>query len=349
MGRACFAAIVFLVSASAGAVEVSGRARGAISTGIDTNPTRDFYSPDSGPTADLVLQGIANLGGALQGERGFLSGSYDIGARKFLFISAADTIVQSAQLDGTLWVGRAFAFGITGRARDRRGDERDYSDLNAELNLQFAPERQLDFRVWGAAHRFIFWRGFDHSYYAPEGGVLATYRFGRQHTATFTGQISARTFDGYANANPMIMPPLQVDIRHDFFTLVSAAYWYRGPVVFSLSYGYLSSTSNSWGEAFDQHRIGMVFGAPLFWRLMFMLDINLRFTNYPNGIFIDPVILTLDENSENLTSIVVKLVRPFGDHFELEARYGFYYGALPQQQGWVYQRHVATFGISFHF
>ena len=60
----------------------------------------------------------------------------------------------------------------------------------------------------------------------------------------------------------------------------------------------------------QRDRIGLVFGAPLFWRLMVMIDVNLRFSQYPDGLYVSPEILTLDEGSENLSSAAFKLVRP---------------------------------------
>jgi hypothetical protein len=163
-----------------------------------------------------------------------------------------------------------------------------------------------------------------------------------------SGLVSSRTFNANAVANPDITPAPDPEVRHDFFALVSAAYWYRGAFIFSLSYGYLDSSSNGYGESLRQHRIGLVFGTALFWRLTVMLDISLRFSQYPDGLYVSPEILTLDEGSENLSSGVIKLVRPFGDHFEVEARYGFYYGQLPKN-GFIYLRHAASIGVGVRF
>jgi len=346
--RARLVCVVAVFAAPAFAFDYSGRARGLVGLGIDTNPRRDFVSPNTITPTDVVLQGIVNLSGGLQGERASLAGSYDVGARKFLLLSSEDTIIQTVQLDGVLWAGRSFGFGFVGRARDRRGAQRDYTDLQAELNLQFVPDNALDFRVWGSAHRFIFWAGFGSSFWAPEGGLTARYRFNKRHSVTVFGNVSFRTFNSVTIADPSEMPVPEPVVRKDFFAMASVAYWYRGPVVFSLSYGYMDSSSNSYGWSLNQHRVGLVFGAPLFWRLMVMLDVNLRFNSYPAGIFIDDRILTLDEAGENLSSGVLKLVRPLGDHFELELRYGFYYGRLPKND-FVYLRHVGTFHFGVHF
>ncbi len=346
--RARLVCVVAVLAAPAYAVEVSGRARGTLSTGLDSNPRRDFVSAGTSTPIDLVFQGVANLAGALQGERATLSGSYDVGGRKFLLLSSEDTVIQTLQLDGVVWAGRSFGFGLSGRARDRRGAGRDYSDLQAEVNIQYVPDTALDFRVWGAAHRFIFWAGFGSSFWAPEGGLAARYRFNKRHALNLLGNVSYRTFNSMTIEDPALMNPPEPVVRKDFFALASLAYWYRGPVVFSLSYGYMDSQSNSYGWSLRQHRVGLVFGAPLFWKLMVMLDVNLRFNDYPSGIFIDDRILTLDETGENLSSGVLKLVRPLGDHMELEARYGFYYGRLPKNN-FVYMRHVGTVQFGVHF
>lgn len=346
--RARLVCVVVVLAAPAYAAELNGRARAAVAVGIDTNPRRDFVSSGSGTPTDIVFQGLANLFGAVQGERASLSGSYDIGARKFLLLGSEDTVIQTLQLDGVLWAGRSFGFGLSGRARDRRGAQRDYTDLQAELNLQFVPDGSLDFRVWGSAHRFIFWAGFGASFWAPEGGLTARYRFNKRHSVNVLGHVSFRTFNSMTIDDPTVMPPLDPAVRKDFFALASVAYWYRGPVVFSLSYGYMDSSSNSYGWSLRQHRVGLVFGAPLFWKLMVMLDVNLRFNDYPSGIFIDDRILTLDESGENLSSGVLKLVRPLGEHLDLELRYGFYYGRLPKND-FVYLRHVGTLHFGVHF
>src|SRR5262249_11695805 len=153
----------------------------------------------------------------------------------------------------------------------------------------------------------------------PEGGLSARYRFNKRHSLNVNGMFSSRTF----NSSAYDCAGADLGRRSDKFFVVGAAYWYRGPVIFSLGYGYTDSDSSACGWDIRQHRVTLTFGAPLFWQLMVMVDVNLRFNQYPDGIYIDPIILTLDESGENLSSGVLKLVRPIGEHFEIEARYGF--------------------------
>lgn len=346
--RARLAAVVFLLSATAGAVDLGGRARVSVNAGIDTNPRRDFVSPDAGGTpSDGVLQGVANLSGYLAGERGTLGAAYDLGARKFVLLSSEDTVVQSVQLDGNLWLPGGFALGVTARGRDRRGASRDYTDLAAEGTLEFAPDAQLDLRLRGSAHRFIFWSGFRSSFYAPEAGLSVRYRINKRHSFTVVGDLSFRTFNADAYPNPETMPVPDAMVRKDFFAVVSAAYTYRGPVNVTLSYSYLDSSSNSYGESYRQHRVGLLFGAALPWELNLLVNANLRFAQYPDGVFLSPELIVLEED-ENQTSGVIKLVRPIGEHFDVEVRYGLYYGRLPKND-FVYLRHVASIGASVRF
>src|SRR5262249_6796579 len=123
--------LLSLLPAAAGAVDLSGRARAWVGGGVDTNPPRNFIGPNETSNPDAVAQGIVNLSGALAGERGQLSAGYDIGGRKFITQQLQDTLVQSAELDGVLWLPHGFGFALTGRARDRRGADREYNDLAA--------------------------------------------------------------------------------------------------------------------------------------------------------------------------------------------------------------------------
>jgi hypothetical protein len=343
-------AVLLLCSTSAKAVDLGGAVRGWVGAGVDSNPPRDYVSPGNSTTTDGVLQGILNLAGSLSGQRGRIDATYDLGARNFLTQGNEDTVVQSLVVDATLWLPGPFAAVFEGRVRDRRGAQRDYSDLVAEVELEYQPS-QLDFRIYGAAHRFIFWdqEDFASSFYAPEAGLFARYRFNRHHSVSVFGDVSFRTFNSDVNVH---QPDGTITIdttmtRHDFFALVGASYSYKGPVNITVSYSYLDSSSNSFGESYSQHRIGLVVGIALPWQLMFLLNGQLRLAQYPDGVYLTPDILVL-EDDENQSSISVKMLRPLGEHFEIDVRYAFYYGVLPNN-GFVYERHTALIGFGAQF
>src|SRR5262249_31656677 len=107
------------------------------------------------------------------------------------------------------------------------------------------------------------------------------------------------------------------------------------------------SSSESFGESYRQHRIGLLFGAALPWRLTFLVNGQLRVSQYPDGIFLSPDILPL-EGHQNLSSVSAKLVRSIRDHVDLDVRYAFFYGTLPTN-AFTYLRHTASLGASVHF
>jgi hypothetical protein len=334
----------------ASAADWSGSARGQLSGGVDTNPGREFISDGGSATPDGFVQGIANLAGGVAGGPFALDGTYDVGGRKFITQPKEDTVVQSALLTGTAYLPRGFAVSIDGRARDRRGADRDYTDLVSDLALSFAPDSQLDFRLRGGYHRFLYWveNGFRESYYAGEGGLSARYRFNKHHAFNAFGELSYRTFNSpqYVKTDDGAMA-MDGTVRHDTYFLAGASYSYKGPINLTLSYAYLDSSSDSYGESYRQHRIGLLFGVALPWELTFLINGQLRLSSYPDNFLLSPDILALQDD-ENLSSASVKLVRPIGEHVDIDLRYAFYYGTLPNN-GFLYLRHVGSLGVSVRF
>jgi hypothetical protein len=345
-------ALVVLASVPALAAEWSGSARGQISAGVDTNPGRDFISDGGTATPDGFAQAIVNLAGGVDVGPLSVDATYDFGGRKFVTQPQDDTIIQSASVFATVFMPRGFSLGLEGRARDRRGAERDYTDLMSDLVLGYAPDNQLDFRLRGGYHRFLFWveGGFRESFWAPEAGLTVRYRFNKHHSISFFGDYSYRTYNSpiYELQVDGSVQPDPGTVRVDPYFAVGASYSYKGPVNVTLSYSYIDNTgTQSYGEKYSQHRIGLLFGVAIPWDLTFLLNGQLRFSNYPDGIFFSADILTLMDD-ENLSSVSAKLMRPIGEHVEVDLRYAFYYGTLPQN-GFLYLRHTASVGVSVHF
>lgn len=342
-----FAVLVALPSFAA---DVRGNARLWLGGGLDTNARRDFVSSGVGTVPDGFLFALAQLDGQVTfAERLRLVGGYDGAVRKFVRLPSEDTLVQSAFVEGTVALGSLFAIGVTGRARDRRGAERDYTDLQGGALIDFFPNEQADVRLVVSAHRFIFWNRFAYSFYGPDGTLSARYRFNRRHAVSLFGTFNPRTYNADATARPGPEgqePPQPVTRRDNFFG-GGVSYSYRGPFHLTVGYAYYDQASNSYGETIRRHRISATAGVRLPWKVTALASGTLQLSSFPDGVYLSPD-LTVVEDDENSSSVTLKLVRPVHEHVEVDLRYAMYVNVLPLNQ-FFYMRHVVSLGLAITF
>lgn len=348
--RLALTLVLVLAATRATAADFVGRARVWLGPALDTNAPRDFVSPGVGTQADLFLFGLGQLEGSVRvGERLRAQGSYDVSGRKFILLPREDTLVQAAQLEATVAFARFFAFGLLGRARDRRGAERDYTDLQGGALLDFLPSAQVDVRVQVSAHRFWFYNRPEYGFLGPDGSLTARYRFERRHAVSLFGAYGPRRYDGDARARPLpegTEPPPAVR-RQDVTFGAGVGYTYRGPLHLSLSYAYFDQSSNSWGESLKRHRLSVTGGFSLPWRLTLLASVTWQPSVFPEGVFLSPELTVLEED-ENVSSLTVKVVRPLGKVVDLDLRYAGYLGFLPSS-AFTYLRHVVSLGVALNF
>lgn len=347
MSRKAALLVMGCCALTAQAVDFRGHARLWLGPGFDSNARRDYVSAGSRTDPDLFLFGLGQLDGVLMfGSAVQVTGVYDVAGRKFIFLPSEDTVVQSAQLEGLWAATRLFNFGAQGRARDRRGAERDYTDLQVAAVIDFLPDPALDVRLSVAAHRFLYWPRFAYSFWGPDGTLTARYRFLKRHSLAVFGSFNPRTY----NANAVERPepgaePLPTSmVRADSFLSVGASWVYRGPVHLSVSYAYFDQTSNSWGETLRRHRLGATVGATLPLGLTALAAGTVQLSSSPDGVYLDPRLPVVEED-ENSSSVTLKVVRPLGLHVELDLRYAFYFNVLLATQ-LPYRRHVVTLGVA---
>ena len=350
MVRRAVTLLLVLSTPSASAIDFQGRARLWVGPAFDSNARRDFVSSGLATQPDLFLYGLGQLEGILRlGERVRISGSYDISGRKFLVLPTEDTVVQAAQLEGTVSFAKYFAFGISGRARDRRGAERDYSDLIGGALLDFLPDPSVDVRVQINAHRFIFWNRFAYSFSGPDGSLSARYRFNRRHSVSAFGSYNPRTYNAIARARPGpegSEPPPEMTRRDAVFG-GGLSYSYRGPFHFTFSYSYLDQASNSFGESVQRHRLNATLGVRLPWDLMLLGSLTWQPAVFPQGVYLSPDLTVLEED-ENVSSVTLKVVKPLNKWLDLDVRYAGFLGILPQND-FLYLRHVVSAGVAVNF
>jgi hypothetical protein len=328
------------------AVDLHGNFRLWSGFGVDTNPQRNFVSPGVYVPSDVFGSLLAQLAGALDTERLHLGGSLDGGGRLFFVYTGESTEVQSANAAASYDLTRFLGLGVDGAARDRRGAERDYSDLLGHAFIDFFPDRKLDARLHVGAHRFIYWDHFDYSFHAPQFGGTVRYRFDRRHSIAVYGDFEPRIFNAQAIANPNDTDPPVLGIRKDGYIAVGLSYAYRGPWQVGFDYGYVDSSSNSFGQSYQRHRLALSGGVRLPLGFMAMGQAVLSISQYPDGVYLSSDLLVL-EDDENSSSLSVKLLHPLGRWWDVEARYGLYYARLPNND-LSYLRQVFTLGFSVH-
>ena len=328
----------------------SGTASLWTGAGMDTNPGRDFTS-DGGTTAtDGVISAIGQVEGQWRGELGRVSARYELGARKFVqfgtpdALRSEDTLVQGAALESALFAGKYFDLGLLGRARDRRGAERDYTDLTAEASIGFVPDPKIDVRVFAGAHRFIYWGQIESSFYTPTFSLSVRYRFDKRHSLNLSGNYEPRAHNALNDYDPRIADPPPRRVRADNVINVGLSYSYRGPFALTVGYSYLDSISNSWGQTFRRHRGSVTAGIKGPWKLTLLANAALQWSQYPDGLFLSSDV-TVAEDDENQNAFSVKLVRPLNEALSIDLRYGFYFNRLVVND-LTYLRHLAMVGFA---
>jgi hypothetical protein len=332
-----WAAALCLVPCSALAAE--GDLRLSVQTGYDSNVRRDY--DQTGTVSDGQLSLLASASGRAGDEPFRASGTYDVGVRTFLQYAAEDTLVQAANGEASYDTGRTSRIGVETHDKDRRGGNREYSDLVGGAFIDYAPDEALAVRLRASGHRFIYWDNFAYTFTAPEAGFSGRYRFNRHHAVLFSGSVGLRAYDAATSQSAGNPTPAQ---RRDTAFTVSIGYAYRGPFTASVSYDLFEQDSNSLGQSLTQHRLVGTAGVRLPWQLFLLVEGTLLYTQYPDGIYLSPDFLLSDD--ENANALAAKLARPLSEHVDVEAHYGIYHNHLPLN-GLVYWRVVGWVGLTW--
>jgi hypothetical protein len=340
--RPLLLALATLWGPGALAAEWKGTLRGTGRLLVDSNAPRDFRDGvTSGPRPDLALSVLGAAEGRGTGERAQVVGRYELGARKYLDYASEDTLVQAGALEGSLALGTEWGVGAEGHAKDRRGGTRAYSDLGTSLFAEYAPDVRLALRVRLGARRFVYRPDPTADFGGPEVGVLGRYLLGPRHALSVFGEWGARRYGPLAR--PFPGRTTSPGRRQDGSLVAGAQYTYRGPVKLSLGYAFQEVSSNSFGETVLRHRLTGSAGVRLPWKLTLLAQGSLGLASYPDGIFLSPEIILVEED-EGQNSLSVKLARPLTRSVDLEASWGIWSTRLPRNN-LNYTRQV--FGVGF--
>ena len=327
---------------SARAAEWQGSLKGTGRMLVDSNAPRDFSDGITrGPGTDAALSVLGTAEGRGTGERAQLVGRYELGARKYVSYANEDTLVQAGALEGSLALGTEWGVGLEGHIKDRRGGSRAYSDLGTSIFAEYAPDVRLALRVRLGARRFVYRPDETADFGGPEVGVLGRYRLDRRHSLSVFGEWGSRRYGIQARPFPGILR--SPGRRQDGGLVAGAGYTYRGPVKLSLSYAFQEVSSNSFGETALRHRLTGSAGVLLPWRVTLLAQGSLGLSRYPDGIFLSPEIILVEED-EGQNSLSLKLARPVSARVDMEVSWGLWSTRLPRND-LRYTRQV--FGVGF--
>lgn len=312
----------------------------------DGNAPRDYALPGArANTADGVFGVLASAEGRYTAERWQLVGRYDAGGRLYRAFTSENTLVQSAALEGSHALGESLGLGIEGRAKDRRGGGRAYTDVAGSAFTEYVPDARLSLRLRAGGHVFRYRPDPRANFSGPELGVLARYRIDRRHALGIAGEYGARRYTTPARLGG---PPWEDPSRSrsDGTLQASVSYTYRGPLNLGLSYAYLENSSNSLGESLRRHRFSASLGVRLPWKLTLLAQGALGFNLYPDGIYLSPeIILVEDEESQNM--LAVRLVRPLTPTLDLELSSAVYGSSRLPDTELSYFRPVVGVGLTW--
>ncbi|MBJ6761166.1 hypothetical protein JGU66_10360 [Myxococcaceae bacterium JPH2] len=348
MARRLRSLLIVLVAAFGGGVRAEGwqtALKGTARLLVDSNAPRDYASgPEAPSTLDLALSVLGAAEARRTGERTQLLGRYELGARKYSAFPGEDTLIQSGAVEGSLALGTEWGVGVEGHAKDRRGGSRAYSDLGASLFAEYAPDVRLALRLNLGPRRFVYRANPSANFGGLEVGGLARYRFNRRHSLNVFGGWGSRGYGTQARL-PGDAVPETYTRRHDGAIQVGAGYAYRGPVALGLTYTYQETDSNSFGETMLRHRVTANAGVRLPWRLSLFVQGSLGLSRYPDGIYLSPEIILVEED-EGQDSLSLKLTRPVSEHVDLEVSWGLWSTRLPHN-GLSYSRQLMGVGITW--
>ena len=314
-------------------------------SGYDSNVYRNF---EGIPGEPVLGDGFLQLGADLDAYGTPWSHQQSelvaqLGARLFAVQSPEDTGVGQLTLTHSIGFNRWLALRLDGSGKDKwvANDDRAYKDLGAGATAVLGPlaRTRLELRV--GYRSFDYLPDPDFSEWGPALGAALISTPWRKQTLFADYRLFPQRYQG-----ARIVPDGSTDgQRFDWYHVASVGYSLHRPFVLSATYSFIDDRSDSYGESFLRHRLELLVGVALPWELYLVGIGALQLTSYPDGLYLSPQILLL-EDDDDLDEISVKLSRDLGHGLSLEARYGYYQNDL-LQNGLAYRRHVVYLGLAY--
>ncbi len=342
--------LVAVAPAAAEAVQIDGRVE--TDTGYDSNVFRDF---EGDPAAPVLGDGFVQADGHLDllarpSSRQRTELLADLGARLFATQSPADTAVGQGTLTHAFGLSPKLVLRLdldgkdkwAGPAGDWPGDDnRTYADYGGGATLAIGPYWKTRLELRAGYRAFDYFSDTDFSEQGPAlSADLIAAPWRRQRFV-----LGYRLFPQFYRG-PQIAPDgTAYGSRFDWYHVASLDYTLTGPVVLTAGYSFVDDASNAYGESFLRHRLELLVGVVLPWEIYAVATGALQLTSYPDGLYLSPQILLL-EDDDDLDELSVKLSRDVGKGFSVELRWGYYVNEL-FQNSLAYRRQVVYLGLAY--
>jgi hypothetical protein len=298
-------------------------------------------NPVSSPLGRLVYQGKLDLN---LGPGHALSLSYGGGAKLFALKDArpADELVQWGRLR---WLWRGGEWGtvhLQGNYYDvfQRESLRDFRTGSGLVGLSLNHRAS---RTVGTAH--VGYEGLEYKPIADYSfhGLLLGLSVSRRLTS---GRGDAEVEWGLSGGYQMAVRGYQSDVlgpreqcgdgsgpvvctyakdarRWDLNHSLRLSADYFGNAVASLWYGLLVNQSNSYGESFVRHMLGLKFTVPLLWGVILTAKGVLQLSTFQDPYLVSETATQtfLSSDDENRSSLTVRLSRDIAKHWSVALRY----------------------------
>ena len=326
-----------------GSTCVSGR---CMTTGNVPTGETCITSPED-PLMAGLLRITATLRYSLRlGERHAFSVGYGGGGKVFLGDDAreADELVHRGNLGWASQLPRGGVLSVEGSFYDayQRESIRDFR-TGAGLARLTLGERRGGLAVsTSVGYRALEYKPIhDYDFHGPLAGMelASSLQSGDVDDQVDWGLhlsywVGLRQFSGVAEGVPLPCPDRPNDLcnqpttsgREDLNHLVRAEVGYLGNADASLWYTLEVNRSNSHGETFSRHIIGLRFTAPLVWGIFFTTKGVLQFSRFRDPYLISRIpnetFVTIED--ENRSRLVLQLARDLTSFLSLNLRYSLY-------------------------
>jgi len=299
---------------------------------------------------EAVVAGLMRLTASgrfqLRLGRHALSAVLAAGGKLFLSNDArtADEIVQRLNLGWAALLPSSAVLSVEGSFYDayQRESVRDFRTGGAVARLSLGrPAGGLGVMASGGYRALQYKPLADYSFQGPTAAIdlsstLTRGAVGEQvdWNLTLGYSVGYRRFSGAAEGIPQPCPGRPEDIcnqpsdadREDLNHLFHLEINYLGNADATLSYGLELNQSNSHGETFQRHVLGIKFTAPLFQGIFFTAKGVLQFSQFRDPYLISRVpnqtFVTIED--ENRSRLLLQLARDLTPRISLNLRYGFY-------------------------